>query len=102
MALKANAADVDTALGAKADTTSVYSRTDVDTALDAKADAATTFSKQEVTTALDVKADTTSLAQLKTDVTSGIACGCLAVLLAKLLSNTVHRSQAQLVCRGFR
>ncbi|MBN1281376.1 MAG: hypothetical protein JW985_00175 [Alphaproteobacteria bacterium] len=47
-----------TALDAKADKTTTYTKTEVDTGLAAKADQATTYTKTEVDTALTGKADT--------------------------------------------
>jgi hypothetical protein len=60
------------ALALKAAVSDVYSKVEVDTAMASKADVTTTYSKVEVTTALDAKADATAVAQLKTDVTSGM------------------------------
>ena len=48
-------------LAGKADSSAVYSKTDVDTALSTKADSASVYSKTDVDTALSAKADSTAV-----------------------------------------
>lgn len=65
-------ADMNTALDAKADTATTYTKTDVDTKLATKADAATTYTKTEVDTALNAKADADNT-YTKTEVDTELA-----------------------------
>ncbi len=64
-------ADMNTALDAKADTATTYTKTDVDTKLATKADAATTYTKTEVDTELAKKQNSLTTAQVAA-VDSGI------------------------------
>ncbi len=70
-------ADMNTALDAKADTATTYTKTDVDTKLATKADAATTYTKTEVDTALATKQDSLTPAQVAA-VDSGITTAKVA------------------------
>lgn len=64
--------EIETAVGAKADAASVYTKTDTDTMLSAKADTASVYTKEESDALLAQKADATavptSLSQLENDV----------------------------------